>query len=198
MAEFKPHSSTAGLRRKLLIAMILVPAGPFLLVLSLGYYYFTDSLESEAYDRMSRIAADHRRVVQMFLDERLGDLAFVAKQFGYREMTQVKTLAEVFADLKAKSQAYADLGVFDRQGLHVAYQGPYALQGKSYLNEPWFTKVLEQGYYLSDVFLGFRQSPHFVVAVRVSQNGNTWVLRATIDSLIFNELVEGVRGGQIR
>ena len=196
MAENKTHGNNAGLRKKLLAAMVLVPAAPFLLVLSLGYYYFTDSLESEAYARMSRIAADHRRVVQMFLDERLGDLAFAAKRFSYEQLIQPGTLAEVFGDLKAKSPAYADLGVFDQQGLHVAYQGPYALQGKSYLDAPWFSKVMEQGYYLSDVFLGIRQSPHFVVAVRASKNGKSWVLRATIDSMFFTDLVERVRVGK--
>jgi two-component system NtrC family sensor kinase len=56
--------------------------------------------------------------------------------------------------------------------------------------------VITEGYYISDVFLGFRRIPHFVIALKREEAGKTWVIRATIDTYVFNELVEKVRIGK--
>ena len=74
--------------------------------------------------------------------------------------------------------------------------GAYALAGKSYGEEAWFQKTMAEGHYISDVFLGYRNSPHFVVAVRRQEGGRSWVLRATIDTLYFDTLVSGIRMGR--
>ena len=196
MPNESPEKESARIRRKLLGAMILVPAVPFFLVLSIGYYYFTSSVEESTFAHISRIAHDHKRVVQMFLDERLQDLAYTSQVFSYGQLVEKDVLSRLFARLKAKSPAFVDLGVFDGNGLHVAYQGPYQLQGKSYAEATWFREVMKQGCYLSDVFLGYRKAPHFVVAIRAGRNGESWVLRATIDPHFFTDLVERVRMGK--
>jgi two-component system NtrC family sensor kinase len=185
-----------ALKNKILATMIVAPAIPFLLVLAIGYYQFTSALEGDAFARMTRIATDHRRVIQMFLDERKSDLSFVADTYPYEEIILKQKLAEVFNDLRKASAAFVDLGVFDDQGTHVAYQGPYQLQGMSYRDAPWFQKVMQKGYYVSDVFLGYRKVPHFIVAVKARHKGVEWVLRATIDTLFFTDLVEKVRVGK--
>ncbi len=43
--------------------------------------------------------------------------------------------------------------------------GPYQLSGKVYDQAPWFKAVVKNGFYISNVFLGYRQVPHFVIAV---------------------------------
>jgi two-component system NtrC family sensor kinase len=91
--------------------------------------------------------------------------------------------------------AFIDMGVFDDRGLHVAYVGPYPLIGKSYAEADWFKEVLKRGYFMSDIFLGYRGVPHFVIAVTRMENNRPWVIRATFDSYRFNELVEKVRIG---
>jgi two-component system NtrC family sensor kinase len=68
--------------------------------------------------------------------------------------------------------------------------------GIDYGREEWFRQVLKEGYYISDIFLGFRRIPHFVIALKREESGKTWVIRATIDSYVFNELVEKVRIGK--
>ena len=47
------------------------------------------------------------------------------------------------------------------------------------------------GVYVSDVFLGFRKIPHFIIAVMVREKNQSWVLRATIDSDIIDNIVRG-------
>jgi len=77
----------------------------------------------------------------------------------------------------------------------VAYQGPFKLTGKVYREADWFKKVIKQGSYMSDVFLGYRRIPHFVIAVSREEMGGKWIIRATIDTYLFNDLVKKVRIG---
>ncbi len=55
---------------------------------------------------------------------------------------------------------------------------------------------MKNGFYISDVFLGYREVPHFVIAIAKMNQGRQWVIRATIDSQIFNDLVKKVHIGK--
>jgi two-component system NtrC family sensor kinase len=55
---------------------------------------------------------------------------------------------------------------------------------------------MEHGYYISDIFLGYRQIPHFIIAVTKEEAGQKWVIRATIDTVIFNNIVKNIRIGK--
>ena len=186
----------ASIKRRILFSMIFVPLIPFVLVIAGGYYYFTNSLQSNSIARMTRIVEDHRQVIELFLQERIGDLQMVAGAYTFDHISQPKILTEVFLNVQRASHAFVDLGVFNQDGMHVAYHGPYALAGKNYKETEWFQEVMSKGIYISDVFLGYRQVPHFIIALVKRDNGNTWVLRATIDTLLFNDLVEKVRIGK--
>lgn len=184
------------LRNKILSAMILAPAIPFVLVVVVGIVFFSQSLERESFSRMVRIAEDHRKVIEMFLEERKDDLTLVASTIPFADLSNQERLHKVFDTMRGISPAFVDLGVFDALGVHVAYVGPYPLTGKIYTSEPWYRQVLDRGYYISDVFLGFRKVPHFIVAIAVGDQGDQWVLRATIDSAFFTDMVEKVRMGK--
>ncbi len=80
-------------------------------------------------------------------------------------------------------------------GIQAAYVGEFALAGKEYGEAPWYRETLKNGYYVSDVFLGYRNVPHFVVAVTRRIGEKMWVLRATINSQVFRQLVEKVSIG---
>jgi len=176
--------------------MILVPFIPFILILSIGYTYFKASVEAQTISYMERIVTDHGQMIESFLNERKSDLVLLGSAYSFSELKDAEILRNAFHDLQRITNAFSDLGVFDSQGVHVAYFGTYELTGKSYRDAIWFNRVLQQGYFISDVFLGYRQIPHFVVAVAQKENGTTWVIRATIDSLMFNNLVKKVRIGK--
>ena len=184
------------LKRLILAIMILVPFVPFILVLGIGYYYFTTSLESTAIASMKRIVGDHRQMIDSFLRERKADLEFVLHSFRFEELADPQELYKVFIHLQEKSVAFVDLGIFNEEGIHVAYHGPYRLVGKDYSQEDWFKQVLRQGYYVSDIFLGYRKVPHFIIALAGEEEGKKWVIRATIDTYMFTDLVEKVRIGK--
>jgi two-component system NtrC family sensor kinase len=193
---FPEKDQYTGMRRMIFFCMILVPVIPFVAVLAIGYYHFKTSLETSTLGTMNRIVEDHRQMIDGFLRERRGDLGFILHTNGYGDLTDPEKFYSLFAQLQRFSNAFVDLGVFDQDGIHVMYQGPYRLVGIDYGKEEWFRHVLTEGYYISDIFLGFRKIPHFVIALKREELGKTWVIRATIDTYMFNELVEKVRIGK--
>jgi two-component system NtrC family sensor kinase len=190
---FPEKDRYTGMRRMIFFCMILVPVIPFIAVLGIGYYHFKTSLETSTLATMNRIVEDHRQMIDGFLRERRGDLGFILNTNSYADLTDPERFYNLFTQLQRYSNAFVDLGVFDQDGIHVMYQGPYRLVGIDYGKEEWFRHVLQEGYYISDIFLGFRRIPHFVIALKREESGKTWVIRATIDTHVFNELVEKVR-----
>ncbi len=186
----------AGLKKVILASMILVPLIPFALILGIGNYYFTGSLESNTIASIQRIVQDHRQMIESFLMERKADLDFILNTYTFEDLSRPDKLQRTFENLQKESHAFVDLGIFDENGLHVAYHGPYQLSGKVYDQAPWFKAVVKNGFYISNVFLGYRQVPHFVIAVARMNQGRQWVIRSTIDTQIFNDLVKRVRIGK--
>jgi two-component system NtrC family sensor kinase len=186
----------AAMKRLILASMILVPLILFIVVLGIGYYYFTTSIQTSTIASMKRIVEDHRHMIDSFLSERETDLEFILRSYRYEELTDTGNLANVFERLQKKSSTFVDLGVFNEKGIHVAYQGPFRLTGKVYNEAAWFKEVIKKGYYISDIFLGYRRIPHFIIALLREDNGKKWIIRSTIDTYMFNDMVKKVRIGK--
>jgi len=184
------------LKRMILGSMIGVPIVLFVIVLGIGYYYFTTSIETSTISSLKRIVEDHRQMIDSFLRERMANLEFVIHTNSFQDLVDPEHLYTVFLNLQKESSAFVDLGVFNEEGTHVAYHGPFKLVGRDYGKETWLKEVLKKGSYISDVFLGYRRVPHFIIAVAREQDAMKWVLRATIDTHLFNEMVKKVRIGK--
>jgi len=191
----KKKNGYGSIRKLIFTSMILVPFVPFILIVGMGFYHFKGSIEENTLAHMNRIAKDHSQMIGGFLDEKRSDLELIASLHTFEELTDPTKLRRVFDRLQIKSRAYVDLGVFNARGLHVAYHGPFSLTGKNYEHEPWFKNVMKHGYYVSDVFLGYRNIPHFIVAIATGTGDQKWALRATIDSHTFCALVSAVHMG---
>jgi two-component system NtrC family sensor kinase len=74
--------------------------------------------------------------------------------------------------------------------------GPYDLRGLNYYQQSWFDEVMSKGSYISDVYMGYRLLPHFIIAVKRQEGGNNWILRATIDSDVFGSLMRAAQLGK--
>ncbi|MBU0992078.1 MAG: two-component sensor histidine kinase [Proteobacteria bacterium] len=185
-----------SLKNVILVSMIVVPFIPFIMTVGTGYYYFTYSLENSTISSMQRIVDDHRLMIESFLTERKADLEYALDAISMEDLKSPDTVDHVFERLQRKSTAFFDLGVFDGEGVHLAYHGPFKLTGKNYGREEWFKRVLQNGYYISDVFSGFREVPHFIIAVCREEKNGKKIIRATIDTKIFNNMVEKVRIGK--
>ncbi|WP_024334798.1 sensor histidine kinase [Desulfotignum balticum] len=183
-------------KRNILTYMIVIPLIPLFLAVGISFYYFTTALENSSTHSLKRIVGDHRDMIESFLLERKSDLELVTNLFDFESISRNQVIDDMFEILKIKSGAFIDLGLFDSRGLHVRYSGQYQLTGKLYKDEFWFREVMEKGRYISDVFLGYRNVPHFIIAVKKGEGEDAWILRATIDTLFFDRLVSGVRIGR--
>jgi len=184
------------IRRIILGRVLLFPFLILIVVCGTLVYYFATYSRNQMEAEVVRIASDHRRLIDQFFKERVSDLQFVSSSYGFDDLCNKGELAAVFHKLQAKSRAFFDLGAFDEKGNHRAYIGPYDLTGKRYAETEWFKAVQDKGLYISDEFLGYRNIPHFIIAIRRDEGGRSWYLRATVDTFYFNDLVESVRMGK--
>ncbi len=169
---------------------------PLVIMAVIDYRVSEEAMESEILLRTSRLVSNTRRSVSYFLNERTAAVNFVIQNDPYRSLREQQRLEKVLVHLKNSFGGFVDLGIIDDRGIQTAYAGPYALSGRQYINADWFKEVVSKGLYLSDVFMGYRNVPHMVIAVKHrSQSGGFYVLRATVDMSRLNELLTGLEVG---
>jgi two-component system NtrC family sensor kinase len=139
---------------------------------------------------------DHRKIIDRFLSEHTSKLQLIARTHSMEQLQQPGALQTVFNLFNQDVWSLTDLGVIGEDGYHLAYAGPYDLWSRNYSKEFWFTRAMEKGIYISDMFMGFRKEPHFIIAVTHLNAGRKWILRATINTESFRALVENVRIGK--
>ena len=83
-----------------------------------------------------------------------------------------------------------------QQGHQIAYAGPFKLGNANYSEAEWFRKALSTDVFVSDVLSGIRGLPHFIISVKQKMDGESRLLRATIDFVAFNNLVKNIRIGE--
>jgi two-component system, NtrC family, sensor kinase len=160
------------------------------------YYQFSVSYTAKIMDSLRTLVENRRNAIDLFLDERVSQLVTLANTQTYAQLSDKEYLDRVFTLMQSRSRSFVDLGIIDQNGDHVAYSGPYQLKGVNYRNEEWFHEVMLRGVYVSDVFMGFRKFPHFIIAVMRREGDRHWILRATIDTNIFDALVKEAQVGE--
>jgi two-component system, NtrC family, sensor kinase len=160
------------------------------------YYQFSVSYTAKILENLRTLVENRRNAIDLFLDERISQLTTLANTQSFGELRDEQYLDQVFALMQMRAKSFIDLGIIDQEGNHVAYSGPYQLKGVNYKNEEWFQEVMLRGFYVSDVFMGFRKFPHFIIAVMRREGDRRWILRATIDTNIFDALVKEAQVGE--
>ena len=182
----------------LVVASLLAAAFIPLLVLGgVVYVYTNEVLKNEAVNALKVQVADHRDMIDHFLNERVADLKGLAVSLGYRRLTEPGGIELAFRSLQKGIPCFTDLGVIDGDGYRRAYIGPYDLMDRNYHERDWFAPALEKGVYISDVYFGHRQVPHFVIAVGRQEAEGAWVLRATLDADFFARFIS-ISAGELK
>lgn len=170
---------------------------PLILVSGIILYQFYQSYKIKNEDHLATLVKKHKVNIDSFLNEKLGNIRFIAESYSFERLTDFSFLEEELMLLqKEYSSVFVDLGIIDSEGIQVAYAGPFNLGKADYSSAGWFKKAMDSSYYLSDVFLGLRGLPHFIITVRTIRDSRPWLLRATIDFVAFNDLVENIRIGE--
>ncbi|MFC1531767.1 ATP-binding protein [Thermodesulfobacteriota bacterium] len=196
----KIHGNTGyyrSLARRMILTVIIVSLMPMILVSGIILYQFNISYHEKTNAHLEELLLKHKQSIDSFLKEKLGDIRFLAKTFSFQKLCDDNMLEDMLSTLQQEyAPVFVDLGVINHDGIQVAYAGPFKLGKANYSEADWFKRAIMSQYYISDVFLGLRGLPHFIVTVKKNRNGQPWVLRATIDFVAFNNLVENIRIGE--
>ena len=194
MLKQKPrHVYYAG-QKKLFLFVIILAVLPLV-----GITWQTSNLYQESWltrtrAELSSSAQSRKELIDFFLSTQEDVLESVVEQYDRNTLSRTGNLARVFAAIN-RSGVMTDVGVIDTAGNHLAYVGPFAeqLAGRNYAEAPWFAKVMRNGRYISDIFTGYRNVPHLIVAV--TNRDKSMILRATINSAMFNGLLVSANVG---
>lgn len=169
---------------------------PLLVVGFSIYRQFSISFKAKIMESLTTLTENRCGAIDLFLDERIAQLNTLVFTNSMEQLTDEEYLTRVFTLMQMRSKSFVDIGIIDRDGDHVAYVGPYRLKGVNYKNEEWFNETMLRGIYVSDVFTGYRMFPHFVIAIMRREGDRSWILRATIDTEIFEAMVKAAQVGK--
>ncbi|MFA4910286.1 MAG: ATP-binding protein [Desulfobacteria bacterium] len=184
------------LYRKFVFLTLICSLAPLFLV-GWGIYIYYSGFSRMKIESYFKSQVDHHRgIIELFLRERTSDLQLVVFTHSPDYLQKTPNLRRIFNVMNREGCFFTDLGIIDYQGRHLAYIGPYDLMGKNYSKTFWFKEVMKKGVYISDMFMGFRNAPHFIIAVLRTDGNRKWILRASIDTEYFRSLVENVKMGR--
>jgi two-component system NtrC family sensor kinase len=175
--------------------MVLVSLLPLMVIGGANFYLFYSLNRSVVLEQHANFLRYHRQSIETFLNGITTEISTLAHQYSLDEL-KAGGLERAFRVVQQRGGMFTDLGIIDSNGNHVRYVGPYDLADKNYRDTEWFRQVVEKGVYISDMFLGFRMEPHFIVAVKRPDEEDFWILRATVNTDYFSRLVDAVRMGK--
>ncbi len=210
-----PLSAVTGLLRKLTFADIGEEAGerrkksrykrlwrlavfltasvsitPLILITIYDYHQYQEAFMNEMIGPILRLTSTTKRSMELYLEERWSALDYIIHDKSFEELADQEKLTVIFKNMRRSFGGFVDVGLIDSSGIQRAYVGPYELRGKNYRDQDWFHEVSLRGVYVSDVFMGYRKFPHFVIAVKYERdNGDFHVLRATFDTKVLDRQI---------
>lgn len=191
------NSGYKQLNRKILFNIILPAFIPLFLVSGLILFQFSISYTKKVEEHLAEIVQKHKLNINTFLEERASNIQVIATTFDYNQLNNKDFLEKKLSILQQEfDQAFVDIGVVNADGIQKAYAGPYPLERTNYGQAPWFKEAIEHKSTISNVFLGKRGYPHFIVTARRFYQDRPWIFRATIDFGKFNTLVQKTTRGE--
>lgn len=171
-----------------IVALVTAALLPLIAATSIHYQLIKQSVDSEIILRTERVTSNARRAVTFFLEEHLNALRFTLNEINYESLTNSDHLEVILRNLKLGFGGLTDLSVIDDSGIQIAYAGPFKLEGKNYSSQRWFVECQRHNLYVSEIFRGYRNLPHIIVAAKSFRpDGSFFILRATLET---NQLIK--------
>lgn len=170
-------------KRKNIIRLLLTYLAP-LILLTIYFFIQYNAIVSEGRRlHLRAIAENQANTLDLYLSERLVNISNLIDDPKF-ETPPASIVTQAYLEkLQKNSEAFVDVGYFDSSGVQVAYAGPYSsLEKRNYSAESWYLglKTSDENFIITDIYLGFRQQPHFTIAVSRILDGQFAVLRATL------------------
>lgn len=163
---------------------------PLVVMTLFNYYHDQRAFSSEMHFKVSQILSNTKRTLEFLIEERRSALNLIVTEKDLEYLCDDESLTLVLRNLNQAFPGYIDLGIINTDGDQLYYSGPYDLKGRNYKDQPWFHEVMLRGIYVSNVFMGYRNFPHFVITIKhENEPGDYFILRVTIDMELINEQV---------
>ncbi len=184
--------------QRLLAAGFFISGIVPIIIIAVGSIFTYRELSINNIEVTARQIVENRNdVINAFLQGQVNFLSTLINLYPLDELKNPDSLKKLFLAIshEGKEGEIVDLQLIDANGKQLAYVGPYQekVEGKHYKDSVWFNQVLVRGTHISDVFTGYRNYPHFVIAL--TDPLKTYVLRATVNSGIFNSLLYSAQIG---
>lgn len=182
------------LHRSLLIIMMLITMIPLTITAGISFYQYQHLLQEETSNNARWSTETASKSIETYIQKLQAAILLLADVYTFDTLADQNKLNEVFAKLKSEYPGVVDLSIIAQDGIQRSYAGPYNLIGKSYSDSPWYTKALAQKIYVSEAFMGFRNLPHFVIAIskKEPKADGYWVLRASIDCNTLDQFLTSI------
>ncbi|MBN1652805.1 MAG: GHKL domain-containing protein [Deltaproteobacteria bacterium] len=181
--------------RSLVWRIAAVSLFPLLAIGGVNFFIFSTVNRDIVVEHQSNTLRHHRESIRVFLKNIEASVSGLARQYSLKELKE-GNLQRLFPVIKLNNGIITDIGIIDQNGDAVLYVGPYNLAAKNYRATEWFKQTVERGLYLSDMFLGYRHAPHFVIAVKRVEGDLFWILRVTVNTDYFSRLVDNLHSGR--
>ena len=167
--------------------MFIIIFAPLVIATSLSSFEYRELLLKEERNQLYWNAEGAQKTIEAFMAKLTSVVKFISKDRGCDrgcdDLLDQNVISKLLVNLKVEYPGFVDLGVIDHNGIQQVYAGPFRLEGYDYSDQDWFSKVLAREIYISEVYMGFREIPHFVIAVsnKIPDKEEYWILRASID-----------------
>ena len=187
------------LERKFLLGLMAAFLVPLILLSAYFHYQFHMTLKETGKLNLAAIAESQRNTVDLFLQERLVNIFALFHNPAFSLVPSQQQMDSLLRQLRQTSDAFIDIGYLTQHGMQIGYAGPFPfLQNKDYSAQDWFSTLesSENGYAISDIYLGFRNKLHFTIAAKQTVNDHPVILRATLDPDKFYLFLKTINRGQ--
>ena len=172
------------LRWKNFLRLFITYVAP-LIILSFYFNFQYKALLDESRSlHLKSIAENLSNTLDLFLRERVVNLVNIIDDPRISIPPSSSLMQSYLEKLQRDSDTFIDVGFFDSTGVQAAYVGPLAsLENRDYSHEGWYTLLKQQKerFIITDNYLGFRNKPHFTIAIKRIINNQCIILRATLD-----------------
>ena len=163
--------------------LILLYFVPLLLLAVFFHLQYRNLVRSSLRAHLEVIAEHQANTFDLFLRERLVNLGNIIDDPLFEGPTLGRELPGFLRELQQTSAAFIDLGVVNSEGTLTDYVGPVSYTSRvEYRSEDWFQALLAPGRtsVITEIYLGFRDQPHFTIAVRRGEGPDLRILRAAL------------------
>lgn len=181
----------------LCIILTILVLVPLIIISALSHSQYQQLLEEEELDQMVLNLEEAQSAIESFIGELTSVVRFVGSSDRPEKLLSSKELNTVLSRLQEVYPGVVDIQLVDSTGMQKSYAGPYKLRKHNYSSQLWYKEVLEKGVAISNVFTGFRNIPHFVIAVERdgSLAEKNCVLRVTVNANTLQDFINTIASG---